>query len=101
MSVDVFLGLPFNIGSYALFTHIVAQILGCSVGKLIFVGGDTHVYLNHRQQCAELVSREPKELPTLVMPSFHSLKECLSFGVEDFKLLNYEPHSAIRAPMAV
>ena len=100
-SVDVFLGLPYNIASYALFTHILAQIVGCKVGKLIFVGGDTHVYNNHMVQCETLVSRQPRSLPTLEMPSFSTLSECLENGVTEFKLLDYNPHDAIPAPMAV
>jgi thymidylate synthase len=100
-SVDSFLGLPYNIASYALFTHIIAQIVGCNVGKLIFVGGDTHIYSNHTNQCGELVTRKPYDLPTLEIPSFTSLEDCLLYGVKDFKLVNYKHHESIRAPMAV
>ena len=100
-SVDSFLGLPYNIASYALFTHIVAQIVGCKVGKLIFVGGDTHIYNNHVSQCEELVSRIPFDPPTLSMPEFSTLEEYLHCRIEDFKLVNYKHHEAIRAPMAV
>lgn len=100
-SVDSFLGLPYNIASYALFTHIIAQIIGCKVGKLIFVGGDTHVYNNHVAQCSELVSRTPLTPPTLKLPEFDSLEDCLSYGVKDFVIEKYQHHGAIRAPMAV
>lgn len=100
-SVDTFLGLPYNIASYALFTHIVAKLVGCTVGKLIFVGGDTHIYSNHANQCGQLISREPMTPPTLQLPEFDSLEECLNYGVEDFKLVGYKHHESIRAPMAV
>jgi thymidylate synthase len=100
-SIDTFLGLPFNIASYALFTHIVAQLVGCKVGKLIFTGGDTHIYNNHTSQCGELVSREPLGLPTLKLPEFKTLDECLSYSPGDFVLEGYNHHKAIQAPMAV
>lgn len=101
-SVDVFLGLSFNIASYALLLHILANITGCQVGELIFNGGDTHIYLNHIDQVKEQISREPREAPALIMPKLHTLEEYLACtSPEDYVLENYNPHPAIKAPMAV
>lgn len=98
-SVDVFLGLPFNLASYALLTHILASICGLDVGTLTYIGGDTHIYQNHLDQCALLLSREPKPLPTLEFPKIHSILELPTLA--EFKLVNYAPHPSIPAPMAV
>ncbi len=100
-SVDVFLGLPFNIGSYALLTHVVAQIIGATVGDLVFTGGDCHIYKNHIEQCKEQLSRPCKELPTLELPNFSSIEEFVCCNLDDVRLINYDPHPAIKAPMAV
>lgn len=99
-SVDCFLGLPFNIASYALLCHIVAQVCSLDVGELIFVGGDTHVYKDHVDKALMQVSREPYNLPTLKMPKFKSLKELESFTAQDFELENYQHHPAIKANMS-
>lgn len=101
-SVDAFLGLSFNIASYALLLHILANITECEVGDLIFQGGDTHIYLNHLDQVREQLSREPKQLPVLEMPKFDNLDYYLLLTTpSDYVLHNYDPHPAIKAPMAV
>jgi len=100
-SVDVFLGLPFNIASYALLTHILAEITGCTVGNLIFTGGDTHIYKNHMVSIAELMERSPGLLPELVIPNLTDLDSVLQSPIENFKLNNYNPQGKIVAPMAI
>lgn len=98
-SVDVFLGLPFNIASYALLTHMLAQVCGYSVGELIISTGDTHIYKNHVDQVKEQLSREAFPNPTLWLNS--EIKEVDKFTMNDVKLLNYESHGTIKADMAV
>lgn len=98
-SVDSFLGLPFNIASYSLFTHMLAQVCGYEVGDFIWIGGDTHIYRNHFDQVEELLTRTPKQLPTLVMNK--EVKVITDFKLEDFKLENYDPYPPIKAEMAV
>jgi thymidylate synthase len=98
-SNDLFLGLPFNIASYALLTHMMAQVTGYNVGDLIITIGDAHIYLNHIEQVKLQLSREPKSLPTL---SINPLVENIdSFSLKDFQLVNYEHFPAIPAVMAV
>lgn len=100
-SVDSFLGLPFNIASYALLCHILASIIGASVGDLIFSGGDCHIYVNHLPQVNQMLKNEPKELPILVMPEILSLRDIYEVSVNQFKLDGYEAHETITAKMAV
>lgn len=98
-SADVFLGLPFNIASYALLTLMVAQVTGLEPGELIHVSGDAHLYLNHLEQADEQLKREPRPLPRMeINPEVRSL---FDFVYEDFKLVGYHPHPAIRAEVAV
>jgi len=100
-SADMFLGVPFNIASYSLLTHMLAQICGLEVGEFVWTGGDCHIYNNHVKQVEEQIKRRPKKLPQLEMPAFGSLDRILETSVGDYKLLNYEPMDSIKAPMAV
>lgn len=109
-SVDVFLGLPFNIASYAAMVHIVAKMTGLKPGHLVFTGGNTHIYLNHVEQCKEILSREPKELCTLEIewpsnyenwPTKTQLDWIESMRPKDFVLKDYVSHLPIKGKMAV
>nr|WP_323132392.1 thymidylate synthase [Kineococcus indalonis] len=96
-SADLFLGVPFNIASYALLTHLVAAEVGLAVGDFVWTGGDVHVYDNHVEQVAEQLSRDPHPFPTLrVRPA-----PLLEHSFEDFELVDYVHHPAIKAPVAV
>lgn len=98
-SVDIFLGLPFNIASYALLTHILAQQSDLGVGELIWTGGDCHLYLNHLEQADQQLAREPHPLPTLALKRRPA--DIAAYEFEDFQLIGYEYDPAIRAPIAV
>ncbi|MCL1091023.1 thymidylate synthase [Shewanella profunda] len=98
-SCDVFLGLPFNIASYALLTMMVAQQCDLALGDFVWTGGDTHLYSNHMEQTALQLSREPKPLP--LMTILRKPESIFDYQFEDFELTNYEPHPHIKAPVAV
>ena len=100
-SADMFLGVPFNIASYALLTHIIAEILGFGIGEFIHSFGDCHIYKNSIEQVKEQLTRKPKELPKLVMPKIKSLKDLSSLSLDDFVLEGYDPHPPITAKMAI
>ena len=97
----MFLGVPFNIASYALLTSILAKISGLKPGTFIHSFGDAHIYKNSIDQVREQLSREPKILPTLKLPEINSIEQISMFGVDDFILENYEHHPAIKAKMAI
>src|SRR6202521_4475888 len=98
-SADIFIGVPFNIGSYALLTMMVAQVTGLKPGEFVHTLGDAHLYLNHLEQADEQLARTPRALP--VMKLDPSVKDLFAFRFEDFALEGYDPAPAIRAPIAV
>ena len=98
-SADIFLGIPFNIASYALLTMMIAQVCNLESGDFIHTFGDAHLYLNHLQQAREQLSRSPRPLPEMKLNP--EIQDILDFRYEDFSLQNYDPHPAIKAPVAV
>ena len=100
-SADMFLGVPFNIASYSLLTHMLAQLCELEVGTFVWVGGDCHIYRNHEKQVAEQLKRKSQKLPNLFMPEFKNLSELLKTRPENYILENYNPLNSIKAPMAV
>jgi thymidylate synthase len=98
-SADVFLGVPFNIASYALLTMMVAQVCDLALGDFVWTGGDTHLYSNHMEQVDLQLTRSPRPLPTMrINPD---KKDILDFVFEDFTLENYDPYPGIKAPVAI
>jgi len=98
-SADVFLGVPFNIASYALLTHMVAQQCDLEPGEFVWTGGDCHLYLNHLEQAELQLAREPRRLPRLVIKRRPT--SIFEYRYEDFEIVGYEPHPSIKAPIAV
>ncbi|AKO64256.1 thymidylate synthase [Methylophilales bacterium MBRSG12] len=98
-SADIFLGVPFNIASYALLTLMIAQVTNLAPGEFVHTLGDAHIYSNHIEQVKQQLSREAKDLPIMKMNPH--VKDIFSFKYEDFEILNYDPHPLIKAPVAV
>jgi thymidylate synthase len=98
-SADIFLGVPFNIASYALLTHMVAQVTDLEVGDFVHTLGDAHLYLNHLDQARTQLAREPRDLPELWLDP--AVRDLADFDLEHVKIAGYDPHPGIKAPIAV
>ena len=98
-SADVFLGVPFNIASYALLTMMMAQVTGLKPGEFIHTLGDAHLYTNHMEQTRKQLARDPRPLP--IMKINPDISNLFDFTYDDFELVDYDPHPAIKAPVAV
>jgi thymidylate synthase len=98
-SCDIFLGVPFNIASYSLLTLMMAQVTGFSPGEFVWIGGDTHLYLNHLNQANTQLSREPKSLPRMKINP--AVKDIFGFQYSDFDLVGYDPYPPISAPISI
>ncbi|EAV47090.1 thymidylate synthase [Methylophilales bacterium HTCC2181] len=98
-SADIFLGVPFNIASYALLTMMIAQVCGLRLGEFVHTLGDAHIYLNHEEQVTQQLSREPKTLPIMTLNK--SIDNIFDFTFDDFSLEGYDPEPLIKAPVAV
>jgi len=98
-SADIFLGVPFNIASYALLTLMIAQVTNLAPGDFVHTLGDAHIYSNHTEQVKQQLSREAKDLPIMKINPY--VKDIFSFKYDDFEILNYDPHPLIKAPVAV
>jgi thymidylate synthase len=99
MSADIFLGVPFNIMSYAILTHMFAQQAGMAAGDFIWVGGDCHVYSNHTEQVDLQLSRDVRTMPQLVIK--RKPDSIFDYKFDDFEITGYDPHPSIKAPVAV
>jgi thymidylate synthase len=100
-SADMFLGVPFNIASYALLLSIFGKILDLKPKKFVHSFGDAHIYMNSIDQVREQISREPYDAPTLVLPELQTIEELSSYTIDDFQLRDYRHHKAIKAKMAI